>query len=338
MSPMDRDARAPRRLSRILLVSALHLALLAGSAACSARPTPTTPEPSTAQTSVAPPPTPQLSGPNAMTPAVSAASSSAGPSTVPSATSASSAAADSSPATVSTLPSVGLVGVNAPSCHSTDRPVVLLHGTFSTVAANFSVMAPALMTAGRCVYGINYGNSGVGPIATSAGEVARFIKTVRELTGATKVDVVGYSQGGLVLRTALRFNGLAQQVGTAVLLAPSWNGTTSLLAGTLPASLCPACADQVASSPLLKRLAVGGDLDGSVHYAELSTRGDTVVTPISSQVPTGPADRVRSIVVEKQCPNLHTDHVQLPAVPGVIAWTLSALTTGGRPPAGAFTC
>ena len=216
--------------------------------------------------------------------------------------------------------------------------MVLLHGTFSTIASNFSALVPALQAAGRCVYGINYGHGGVDAVTSSAGEFSAFVADVRAGTRAPTVDVIAYSQGGLVLRTALRLNGLADRVGTAVLLAPSWNGTTSPLAGALPAALCPACADQVAGSALLEKLDRGGDLDGTVRYAEVSTTGDTVVTPIASQVPTGPATRVRSVVVETQCPNLRTDHVQLPAVRGVIAWTVAALTTEGRPPATALTC
>jgi triacylglycerol lipase len=216
--------------------------------------------------------------------------------------------------------------------------VVLLHGTFSTVASNFTAMVPALLAAHRCVFALDYGNGGIGAVTTSAAEFAAFVTTVRALTGAPQVDVVAYSQGGLVLRTGLRRNELADDVATAVLLAPSWNGTTSPLAGALPARLCPACADQVAGSPLLVRLAAGGDLDGAVRYAEISTSTDTVVTPIASQVPSGPADRVRSIVVQDRCPQLVTDHVHLPAVPGVIGWVVSALATQGRPSPADLTC
>lgn len=236
------------------------------------------------------------------------------------------------------LPTVGVVGVNDARCRSSMRPVVLLHGTFSTVASNFSAMVPALRSAHRCVFALAYGDGGIGPVTTSAAEFAEFVRTVRAVTGARQVDVVAYSQGGLVLRTGLRLDGLADQVAIAVLIAPSWNGTTSPLAGALPASLCPACADQMAESPLLRRLAVGSDLDGTVRYAEVSTKGDTVVTPIGSQVPTGPADRVRSLVVQDRCPLLDADHVRLPSVPGVIGWVVSALAADGRPSPAELAC
>ncbi len=245
---------------------------------------------------------------------------------------------DSQPPNAEVLPVVGLAGVNEPACRSRLRPVILLHGTFSTVASNFRAMVPSLRASGRCVYGIDYGNGGVASVTASAGQFAHLVATVRQVTGDAEVDVIGYSQGGLVLRTALRFNGIADEVAAAVLLAPSWNGTTSSLAGSVPAGLCPACADQAAGSALLQRLNIGGDLDGAVRYAEISTRADTVVTPIGSQVPTGPAERVRSLVVEDRCPLLVTDHVRLPAVPGVIDWVVAALDTDGVPAPSALTC
>ena len=41
---------------------------------------------------------------------------------------------------------------------------------------------------------------------------------------------------------------------------------------------------------MLTELNAGGDLAGAVRYAEISTRNDVIVTPVSSQVPDGPAD------------------------------------------------
>lgn len=215
---------------------------------------------------------------------------------------------------------------------------MLLHGSFSTIATNFSTLVPALRTAGWCVYGLNYGHDGVDAVTDSAVAAAKLVDAVRRMTGAERVDVVGYSQGGLVLRAALRLDHLASAVGVAVLIAPSFHGTTSPLAAAAPAALCPACADQAAGSALLRRLDAGGDLDGAVRYAVVSTTDDTVVTPISSQVPQGPPSRVRSVTVQRVCPGKHVDHIALPRDPGVVNWVLAALTDAGRPPASALTC
>jgi len=236
------------------------------------------------------------------------------------------------------LGSVGLPGVNDPSCGSEQRPVVLLHGTFSTVKSNFAPLAPVLQAADRCVYGLDYGFGGLRPVRESAVSVTEFINDVLEATGAEQVDIVAFSQGGLVLRTALRQDGLSDKVAVAVLIAPSFHGSTSPLLDALPSGACPACADQTAGSALLAELDAGGDLDGDVRYAVVSSTGDTVVTPVPSQVPTGPANRVRSILVQDQCPGETIDHISLPADPGVIDWTIDALDSGGAPDPAALSC
>lgn len=233
---------------------------------------------------------------------------------------------------------MGVAGVNDPDCTSDGRPVVLLHGTFSTVASNFEALVPALLAAGRCVYGIDYGLGGTRPVTDSARSVSLFIDTVLAASGAEQVDVVGFSQGGLVLRTALRRGDLAGKVAIAVLIAPSFHGTTSPLLDALPAGACPGCNDQVAGSPLLTELDAGGDLDGEVRYAVVSSLDDTVVTPVPAQVPAGPPDRVRSLLVQDRCPGERVDHVALPGYAGVIAWTVAALDSGGAPDPSALTC
>ena len=238
----------------------------------------------------------------------------------------------------SPLPDVHVPGVNDPSCRSAERPVVLLPGTFSTVQSNFTALAAALQADGRCVYGLNYGLAGVAPVRDSASAAAGFVQDVRAATGADQVDVVGFSQGGLVLRTALRLDGLAPAVATAVLIAPSFHGSTADLLTGVPAAACPACADQTAGSALLTELDAGGDLDGQVRYATISSRDDTVVTPVDGQSPVGPADRVRSLVIQDRCPQARVSHLDLPADPGVVGWLGAALDSDGRPEPTAYRC
>ena len=250
----------------------------------------------------------------------------------------STSAPGSTPPASTALPDVGVSGVNDPSCRSGSPPVVLLHGTFATTRLSFSALVPELRGAGRCVFALDYGRGGIGAVTDSAAAAADLVRTVLSITGRSQVDLVGYSQGGLVIRTALRLDGLADRVRVAVLIAPSFHGTTSPLTGFVPASLCQACADQAAGSALLNRLDAGGDLDGDVHYAVVSTRSDDVVTPVSSQVPSGPPDRVRSVIVQDICPSLAATHQNLPAVPGVINWVLDALATDGRPDPSTLTC
>ena len=228
---------------------------------------------------------------------------------------------------------VGVAGVNDAGCTSAEPPVVLLHGTLSRISVDYPVLVPALRAAGRCVYGVDDARAGMGPLRASAAVAAAVVHTVLERTGSDRVDVVGFSQGGLVLRTALRLNGIADAVRVAVLISPSFHGTTSALVDALPAAICPACADQAAGSPLLTELAVGGDLDGDVRYAVAVTSTDEVVTPWQSQLPTGPADRVRSVIVDQQCPGLAVRHQDMARHPIVVDWVVAALADPAGAPA-----
>jgi triacylglycerol lipase len=236
------------------------------------------------------------------------------------------------------LADVGLAGVNDPTCSSTQRPVVLLHGTLATAQGDFGVLAPALQATGRCVFALDYGMGGIRSVRSSAKAVAAFVDRVLEMTGADAVDVIGYSQGGLVLRTALRLEGLAPRVAVAVLIAPTFHGSTSPLLTAVPPAFCPACADQAAGSALLDELDAGGDLDADVRYAVISSRLDTVVTPVSAQAPVGPPDRVTALVVQDRCPDSRLDHLGLRGDPGVVSWVVDALDTDGFPDPSAFTC
>ncbi|MGI8418867.1 MAG: esterase/lipase family protein, partial [Nakamurella sp.] len=209
--------------------------------------------------------------------------------------------------------------MNQTGCHSSRPPVVLLHGTASTPASNFTPLAARLLASGRCVFAVLYGSvlglGGLGDIDASARRVSTFIGQVRSTTRAPKVDVIAFSQGALVLRDALQGQLDPATVRVAVLLAPNYHGTTVSLAGKVPAGICPACSEQVTGSALLRRLAAGGELSGSVRYATLSTRQDTWVLPIADQSPRGPADRVRSQLLQDSCPTATVGHIDLPAAP-----------------------
>jgi triacylglycerol esterase/lipase EstA (alpha/beta hydrolase family) len=219
--------------------------------------------------------------------------------------------------------------------------VVLLHGTVSTPKSNFTPLAARLRSSGHCVYAVLYGAmfgwGGLGDIDVSADQVAAFIEKVRHLSHTDRVDVVAFSQGALVLRDALQRSLDPETVRLAVLLAPNYHGTSVDLVSKVPAAVCASCAEQAADSPLLRRLAQGGELADQVRYASLSTRSDAWVLPVASQAPRGPADRVRSQLLQDACPRVTAGHADLPATPAAITWVLAALQTGGRPPT-TFAC
>lgn len=206
------------------------------------------------------------------------------------------------------------------------RPVVLVHGTFGNAWDNWLVGAPYIAARGFCVFELDYGQEpgvplfhGIGPVATSAQQLADYVNQVLAATGASQVDIVGHSQGGMLPRYYLKFLGGAPKVHTVVGLAPSNHGTTldglATLAAAYPGALdllgsaCPACTDQVVGSPLMQSLNAGGDTVPGVHYTVISSRYDEVVTPYTSQFLSGP--NVRNVLLQDLCAADVSEHVAI---------------------------
>ncbi|MGO9781913.1 MAG: esterase/lipase family protein [Streptosporangiaceae bacterium] len=93
-------------------------------------------------------------------------------------------------------------------------PVVLVHRTFENMNDNWQAAAPILVNHGYCVFSFNYGGSspnadfrGTGEIVASAGQLASCVTWVLAATGASKVDIVRHSQGGMMPGQAGRGRG-----------------------------------------------------------------------------------------------------------------------------------
>jgi triacylglycerol esterase/lipase EstA (alpha/beta hydrolase family) len=230
-------------------------------------------------------------------------------------------------------------GVNVSGCHPAasgpqQYPVILLPGTLYDMADTWQALGPILADDGWCVFGLNYGATesttlsggriwSVGDIPTSAGQLATFVGQVLATTGASKVDLVGWSQGGMMPRWYLRFDGGAAYVHDLVGLSPSNHGTTvggmnalfdAITALGLPAPLtlaqCLACTQQLAGSAFLQQLNAGGDTLPRVRYTVIETEDDEVVTPYTSAFLSGPA--VTNVTLQDQCPDDHADHLAMP--------------------------
>ncbi len=214
------------------------------------------------------------------------------------------------------------------------RPVVLVHATFVNMGLNWNALSPLLKNNGYCVFAFNYGmNSqslggyigGLGPIAASGATMSAFVDKVRAATGAAKVDLVGHSQGGLLLKYYVSGLGGAPKVGNAVAMAPTLHGTTLsgltnfgealrpfagwLVNGVYSAlnSAAPGPREQAVGSDFITALNKLPDTTGGTKLTVISTNYDSVSTPVSAQAPSGPD--TRWIVLQRQCGIDFTDHV-----------------------------
>jgi triacylglycerol esterase/lipase EstA (alpha/beta hydrolase family) len=210
-------------------------------------------------------------------------------------------------------------------------PVVLVHGTLADEASNWVTLAPLLANAGYCVYAFNYGQTnlsmddridGLGFIPYSAGQLATFVDQVLAQTGASQVDIVGHSQGGMMPNYYIKFLGGAAKVHELIGLAPSNHGTTEegivtqINANPLIAAFtrqllyaigAPALSQQQVGSPFETNLFAGGDTVPGPRYVVIETADDEVVTPYTNAFLSGPA--VTNILIQDQCPDDTVGHI-----------------------------
>ena len=212
---------------------------------------------------------------------------------------------------------------------------MLVHGTYLNMSVSWPAAVPALTRLGYCVFALDYGNSplpgvnAVGDIPTSARQLKTFVNKVLAATGASRVSIVGHSQGGMMPRYLIKFLDGSGQVDDLVGLSPSNHGTTNPLAGPAGQNGCPACGQQVAGSDFMKELNAGDQTPPPVSYTVVETRYDEVVTPYESEfLPTTADGRVTNVLLQDACPADPTDHIGITDDPIALQWMLNAL---GRP-------
>ena len=249
-----------------------------------------------------------------------------------------------------------VAGANNWSCKPTAAhpyPVVLVPATGVNMGANWVALSPMLANAGYCVYSFNYGMTwlslgrigGLGDITASAQTMSTFVNKVLAYTGASKVDVVGHSQGGMMPNYYIKFLGGASKVHTVVGLSPSNHGTTLSGIVTLGANLnligfansilwasgLSGLQQQMAGSSFQTKLFGGGDTVAGPRYVVIQTTHDLVVTPYRNAFLTGP--NVTNILLQDQCPGDWVGHIGMftdgPALQNVMN-QLGANTPGFR--------
>lgn len=244
-------------------------------------------------------------------------------------------------------------GANDFSCRPSrahPRPVILLHGFSANMTNSWQTASPLLANAGYCVFALTYGTypradptgqlGGLDYIETSARQVAAFVSQVRTSTGASKVDLVGWSLGGWLARFYVQFDGGAKVVRSVVGLAPA-NGPTNVSQLIFAAARVSPAADrlvslfhsglstliplagQAADPDLFAKLGVNGGTSDNVHYTNIASEYDELVPPSSAFVPTG--RHVRNVTVQDGCAVDFSDHLSIVATRRAMQFMVNAL-------------
>jgi triacylglycerol esterase/lipase EstA (alpha/beta hydrolase family) len=228
------------------------------------------------------------------------------------------------------LPSPGISppGANDWSCHPGSAhpyPVVLVHGTFGDMTVSWNLISPRLKRDGYCVFALDYGDRGTGPIEGSAAQLRDFVDRVLAATGARKVSLVGHSQGGMMPRYYIKFLGGAGKVDDLIGLAPSNHGTSNPGALVLDGvGVCDSCGQQATGSAFITNLNAGDETPGNVAYTVVETRYDEVVIPYTSAFLAG----ATNVLLQTRCPLDVAEHLSIIYDAVALRWIQNAL---GRP-------
>lgn len=238
-------------------------------------------------------------------------------------------------------PAAAPPGANLAGCHSPAHPypVVLVNGTFANQIDDYGALAPTLANEGYCVYTFAYGApssqviQSVGPVAASAQTLAAYVHQVLGATGASQVDLVGHSQGGLLAEYYAKLLGGAASIHDLVALSPTTHGSTldgfAALAAAFPGANtllgagCQACVDQEAGSSTVQTLDRGPIAQAGVTYTVIETRDEFVVTPVGSSFIHEPG--VTNEYVQSSCPFDLVDHAELTYDRAVLQLVTNAL-------------
>lgn len=195
-------------------------------------------------------------------------------------------------------------------------PVLLVPGTTLTAEENFSWnYERAFAAADRPYCTVTLPNHAMSDIQVSAEYVVAAIRAMHERSGQ-RVAIVGFSQGGMIGRWALRFwPDTRPQVGEVIGIDPSNHGTLDAYPVCGAAGCAPAFWQQQSFSAFTTALNSRTETFAGVDYTQMWTPTDEVVVPNlrpkpSSQLTTGEGRRANISTVDV-CPAHVAEHLSM---------------------------
>lgn len=200
-------------------------------------------------------------------------------------------------------------------------PILLIPGTTLTAQENFSFnYEPAFRLRDRPYCAVTLPNHGMSDIQVSAEYVVHALRTMADRSGK-RVKIVGFSQGGMIGRWALKYwPDTRRDVDEVIGLDPSNHGTLDAYATCTPltAACAPALWQQQTGSRFLAALNAGPETFAGIDYTSISTPLDEVVVPnlppaASSSLNTGDGRRANISTLEV-CPVHVAEHLSMGSI------------------------
>jgi len=197
-------------------------------------------------------------------------------------------------------------------------PILLIPGTTLTAQENFFfTYEPAFRLRDRPYCALTLPNHAMSDIQVSAEYVVRALRTMADRSGE-RVKIVGFSQGGMIGRWALKYwPDTREDVDEVIGLDPSNHGTLDAYATCTPltAGCAPALWQQQTGSRFLAALNSGPETYPGIDYTSISTPTDEIVVPnlppaASSSLNTGEGRRANISTLDV-CPVHVAEHLSM---------------------------
>ena len=197
-----------------------------------------------------------------------------------------------------------------------EPPVLLVPGTTLDPDVNFDWnYGPALAARKQAYCWVQLPGHAMGDIQVAAEYVTNAIRTMHERAGR-KIDVVGFSQGGMVPRWSLKYwPDTRAAVRDVVGIDPSNHGTLDAYPVCAAGGCAPAFWQQQTGSRFLAALDDGPETFAGIDYTVVYTLTDEVVVPnlppaASSELRTGDGD-IANVPVQRICPVHAAEHLSM---------------------------
>ena len=196
-------------------------------------------------------------------------------------------------------------------------PVIIAGGT-GAPREFYEPLASRLRAGGYAVF-IYTIPSPLGAFDDSAPSFETVLEWVLAQTGRSKADVIGHSQGVILVRYAAKFLGGGPRIDTLVSLSGGIHGST-LASGVDAAAGClglELCKQAAVGSEFLQQLNEPNDAIAGVHHVNITTIHEQIATPYTNNLMYGTGD-ITNVVVQEQCPGNQVEHLLL-AFDGAVA-------------------
>lgn len=213
-----------------------------------------------------------------------------------------------------------------PVALSRPGPVLLVPG-YGGSTTGLQVLAGRLRSSGRVIEVVSLPDNAQGDLQAQARVLATAVKGALSRSGATSVDIVGYSAGGVVARIWLKEDGGAALARRVVTLGAPQHGTALATLGSLFQGECPtACQELTPTSDVLTALNTGDELPSGPAVVSLWSSSDEVVIPPQSAVLKG----ALNIQIQHVCASSTVRHGALPT--DALVSAIVAVELGGSKP------